>query len=142
MGTKTNRIKKERTFAIDLLIGTTVFIIASVLGTIIATIFINKEFMDENRVGAAACIIQFTSALLGTMYVAVMTKRKIVPVCAVQLICFLAVLFAGTAIIFEGRYEKIGLAILMLSMGCVCSILITLFFKKRKQTRIPKTVYR
>ena len=141
MGSHSIKLNKERSLAIGLVIGTMLSCIITLLSTILVSQFISNEKLHENNFGLYVALIHYLSTLAGTFFVNLITKKKIIPVSLLLCVCYLAVLFACTALVFDGQYSGVGGTLIAVTLGCASGIIIQIGVGKIKNKPFAKRSY-
>ena len=133
---------KNRSVAVGLTIGTAVCCIITILLTSLIAYLISRERISENNIRLFTSLIHYLSVLIGTYCVNTLIKRKLLPVSLLQCTCYLAVLFASTALFWGGQYGGIGSTLIAVILGGASGILAILCVNKIQKNTFKKSAYR
>lgn len=111
-------------------------------GAAILAWLISGERMGEGVIGYGAMVILLLSSLLGALLAANRIKRLRVQMCLISGAAYYLTLLAITALFFGGQYQGMGVAAIMVLLGCGTASLVGLRGGKGKRLKFRKKAYR
>lgn len=113
----------------------------TLLGAAVLAILVDKEFLEENKIGYGVMMILLIASYVGAIIAWRKIKHQRLVVCLSAGGIYFAILLSITALFFGGQYSAVGETALLVLCGSVLAVLTGLKNGSRKQHRI-KSAYR
>ena len=111
-------------------------------GAAILAWMVSGERMGGDAIGYGAMVVLFLSSLLGALLAANRIKRLRVQMCLISGGAYYLTLLGITALFFGGQYQGMGVAAILVLVGCGTAALVGLRGGKGKQLKFRKKAYR
>lgn len=125
-----------------LVVGAAASVAVMLLGSAICAVLISRELVNQARMNYYVLGILLLSAIAGAMSAAWKTGEKRLLVCMMTGVVYLFLLLSMTAILFDGRYQGVGVTTLVIFAGSLVAALVGLKEKRRTSLRKSKKQYR
>ena len=103
-----------------LALGILTSILVTLVGTASASWLIAGGTVGEDGVPVVACILQLIGAATGALTSTLCIKKMRLQICMLSGLIYYLTLLGITALFFDGEYAGMGLAALMIVLGCAC----------------------
>ena len=134
-------IGKSSVMPVGIVIGVLVCIGVSLVSSAILAWLISAERVGEDAVRYGAMIVLPLSALLGSWAASSKIGRLRTQVCLITGAGYFLALLSLTALFFDGQYQGVGVAAILIIVGCGLAALLGIREKKSRKSKIKKRAF-
>lgn len=138
--------KKTGGTAVTMPAGLSLGAVASMLVTFLCAAILAKlidsEAVPEDSIGYGIMVLLVLSSYIGAMVASKRIKRKMLTVCVLSGVVYMAMLLGITALFFGGQYQAVGVTALLVMCGIGLAVLTHMQQMGRGKRRIRKGYHR
>lgn len=123
-------------------IGVGTSLLASVTAVAVLAALVNAEKLNIGSITVVTALVHLISSFLGGWLATLLTKQKRLVTALSTAAGYLLVMIGMTALIFDGQYQGIGLALLMVFIGSGAVILLGMRGNKGRIRKHKISAYR
>ena len=127
---------------VGLSMGTSISVLITGLIIAISAHLISTQKIAQEHIGYCAVFALLAGSILGALVASGKVKHRLMVVCILNGMAFYSVLLMVTALFFGGRYQGVGVTLVVVFLGSVAAALIQNWTTLKRQTHKRKKTHR